>query len=787
MTLDSDPALPAADNGRSLGRSVLRREDRRLLLGTGRFVDDVDLAGQLWLRVVRSTVAHARISSIDIQAARACPGVRLVLTAADLCELSHVPVEPAGYHALFPDLDGYAHPVLAIDRVLYVGQPVAAIVADTQYLAEDAAEAVVVDYEPLAPVLDPVAAVEAASIHPGLPNEGAFFERSYGNVDEAFRTARWHVSFDISIGRQTGVPMECRGFLVEPDSGRGQLSMWGAVHVHDSRELLAEILRIPKSAIHMRTCDIGGNFGVRGGVFPEYVLVAHAARLLDRPIKWIEDRLEHLVSVSHAREQMHHIEAAFDEEARLLGLKDEIWHNHGAYFRQSEPLVSDITAGVVGGPYRVPAYRCRLHAVMTNKTPLSAYRAPGRFETTVARERLLDVAAKQIGVSICDIRRINLLTEADLPWEPGVDIAFESFRFDSGDVLQHFDEALAAAGFASWQAEATLLRSEGRRVGNGIGVFLDKAGLGIYETGAVNIDPSGRIEVLSGSQSVGQGVETVLAQIVGDVLEVAPETIDVKCADSDLVPDGVGSWSSRSTVIGGGAARKAALKVVQRALALTSELFEIAVEDLEYREGRVSVRGSRERSLTLFEIANRWDGPTASRAGREPGLRASATYVESHMNYPFGVTVAQVEIDPETGSHVIRRLFTSTEAGRVINPAMTVGQIVGAVAQGVGGTLFEELKYDANGQPLAASLMDYLVPGACEIPEVELLVTESAPTADNPFGAKGIGEVGLIGVGAAIAGAIDDALGGVALVDHLPVHSEALWTLATSAVATANP
>ncbi len=309
-------------------------------------------------------------------------------------------------------------------------------------------------------------------------------------------------------------------------------------------------------------------------------------------------------------------------------------------------------------------------------------------------------------------------------------------------------------------------------------MLLDKAGLGVYETGSVDVDPSGRIRVLSGSQSVGQGVETVLAQIVADVLEVAPESIDVKCGDTDLVPDGVGSWSSRSTVIGGGAARNAALKVIERARALAGELLEVAEEDLEYSHGHLMIRGSADRTISLAEIAKRWTGSTARRAGQEPGLRASATYIETHMNYPFGVTLAQVEVDPETGSHLIRRLFTSTEAGRVINPAMTLGQIVGAAAQGVGGALFEELVYDDAGQPLATSLMDYLVPGACEVPDVELLVTESAPTADNPFGAKGIGEVGLIGVGAAIAGAIDEALGDGAFVDRLPVSPEMLWELA---------
>lgn len=760
---------------RYVGQPVRRREDARLLRGDARFVDDVDIHGQLYMSVVRSSEAHARVVSVDASAARRSPGVRLVITADDID--AEVPLEQIGYHEVYPQIDDYLHPVFAADRVRYVGQPVAAVIADTPYLAEDAAGLVEVTYDLLPPVLDPQYALtdEAEPLFEGQSNEAVRIVKAYGDVASAFKKAAHVVEGRYVVGRHSGVPMETRGCIAEPDRGRKQLFMWGPVHTHDCQRLIAQVLELPLADLRMKHVDIGGNFGVKGGVFPEYVMVGWAAMRLGRPVKWTEDRLEHMVANAHAREQVHEMAAAFDANGVLLALKDEIWHNHGAFIRQAEPLVSDITVGMVPGPYRVPAYDGLLHVVVSNKTPLSAYRAPGRYEGTFARERLLDLAAEQIGISQVEIRRRNLLTEADLPFVPGMDICFEPYHFDSGDVVDHLDKALESAGFDEWQREAAELRAQGRLVGNGIGMLMDKAGLGLYETSAIDVDASGRIRVRTGASSVGQGIETVLAQIVAEELQVDPELIDVIHGDTELVPEGVGSWSSRSTVLAGGAARQAALDTLAKAKRLASEMLEANVDDLILIDGRIVVSGLEQEGLSLGQIAERWDGWSARLANDEPGLGAQAVYLDEHMNYPYGVTLVQIEIDPATGGHTLRRFLTSTEAGRAINPMTTRGQVIGAAAQGIGGALYEEFLYDESGQPLATSFMDYLLPTSLDVPDVDFFMTEDAPTPNNPFGAKGLGEVGLIAVGAAVAGAIDDAFGEGVRTIKVPVPPETLW------------
>lgn len=764
---------------KSVGTRVLRVEDDRLLRGAGQFADDVDLRGQLWMRVVRSSVAHGRIVSIDIRAAQSLPGVHAVFIGEDLEDLSTIPLEQIGYHDVFPDLDEYGHPVLATDKVNYVGQPVAAVFAEDQYVAEDGAELVLIEYEPLPVILDPRIALEedAPQLVDGHSNEAASFERAYGDLDQAFADADYVIETEFRVGRHSGVSMEGRSTIADYDSGHDRLTVWGPVHTHDNRDILAAMLEMPLTSIRMRQCDIGGNFGSRGGVFPEGVLVPFAARKLERPIKWVEDRTENLVGSGHAREQIHKLQGAFTADGVLLGLRDEIWHNKGGYLRQAAPLLTDITVGMVCGPYRVPAYCGICRAVLTNKTPLSAYRAPGRYECTVARERLLDLAADRVGIDPVEIRRRNLLTETDLPWKPGMEMVGEEFLFDSGDVLKHFNRALDEADYTSWQSEAEELRSQGRAVGTGIGVLMDKAGLGLYETSEVEVDSTGRVRVLTGGSSVGQGIETVLAQIVADELTVSPHDIQVFHGDTDLIPDGVGSWSSRSTVIAGGAARNAARKVVEKAKRIAGRLMEVDFDDLVLKNGQIRVAGAPNRSMSLGEIAAAWDGWTARLAGDEPGLGAKDIYRETHMNYPYGVTAVQIEIDSKTGTHQLRRFFTSCEAGRVINPQTTAGQVIGAAAQGIGGALFEEFTYDEYGQPLATSFIEYLIPTANEVPPMDLYVSEDAPTPDNPFGAKGIGEVGLIAVGAAVAGAVADAVGDAHAVNSLPLSPAILHQL----------
>ncbi|TWP32668.1 xanthine dehydrogenase family protein molybdopterin-binding subunit [Leekyejoonella antrihumi] len=760
---------------RYIGQPRRRREDPRLLRGEATYVDDVDVYGQVFLSVVRSSEAHARILSVDVEEARRAPGVRLVMTADDISAV--VPLEDIGYHEVYPQIDDYRHPVFASDRVRYVGQPVAAVVADTPYLAEDAANLVAITYDHLAPVLDPQEAMAEATdpLFVGLANEAVRIEKTYGDVEQAISQAAHVVRGRYDVGRHSGVPMETRGCVAEPDRGRKQLFMWGPVHTHDCQRLIAKVLGLPLADLRMKHADIGGNFGVKGGVFPEYIMVGWAALRLGRPVKWTEDRLEHMVATSHAREQIHELAAAFDSEGRILALTDEIWVNHGAFLRQAEPLCSDITVGMVPGPYRVPSYKGVLHAVVTNKTPSGAYRAPGRYECTFARERLLDQAADELDISRVEIRRRNLLTHTDLPFEPGMDICFEPYHFDSGDVVDHLEKTLASTDFSAWESEAIELRAQGRLVGNGIGILMDKAGLGMYETGAVDVDESGRVRVRTGASSMGQGIETVLAQIVGEELQIDPDLIDVVHGDTELVPEGVGSWSSRSTVLAGGAARQAALDTIEKAKRLAATMLEANVEDLVLEDGRIVVIGATNQGCSLGEIAAQWDGWSARLAGDEPGLGAKAVYVDAHMNYPYGVTLVQIEVDPATGGHTLRRFLTSTEAGCAINPMTTRGQVIGAAAQGIGGALFEEFSYDESGQPLATSFMDYLLPGAQNVPDIEFFMTEDAPTPNNPFGAKGLGEVGLIAVGAAVAGAIDDAFRDSVQTTKVPVTPENLW------------
>lgn len=769
--------MTLVDGERYVGRSILRLEDDRLLRGSGTFVDDVDVPGQLWLRIVRSQLAHARIVRVDATAARSAPGVVAVLTGEDVADVEPIPLrlDWPGY-----ELEPFLQPVLAREHVRYVGEPVAVVVAQTPYAAEDAAELVDVELEPLPVVLDAREGIAdgAPALREGRTNEVVLMQKGYGDVNAAFRNAAHVVRAEFTTGRHTGVPMETRGLVADYDPGRGRMTIWGATLVtHYHRRVLSRLLGLSLNQIEYRPTDSGGSFGVRGDFFPEDYLVAYLAYTLGEPVKWTEDRAEHLVATNHARQQRYEIEGAFDEEGRLLGLRTEVWHDKGAYLRPTGVTVAEITLGILPGPYRLPSYEAKLHVVTTNKTPIGAYRAPGRYQTTFVRERLLDIAAAKIGLDPITIRRRNLVAPAEIPWEPGLVYAGESFLLDSGDFTGMLEKSLDAAGFDDWQEEASRLRGEGRLVGNGIGYWIDKSGLGVYETAGIDVDPSGKIRVLTGGASTGQGIETVMAQIAADALSVPPSQIEVVYGDTNLIPDGVGSWSSRSTVIGGSAVREAAIATVEKARRLASEFLEVAEDDLVVVEGRVFVQGSPLGGLTFGELAARNDTLTAARLGEEPGLGARRIYVDKHMNYPYGVNLAQVEIDPETGHVEVRRAFCSAECGKAINPMLVAGQVAGGIAQGLGGALLEEFVYDEDGSPRATSFMDYLLPTALEVPPIQTLLLEDAPTPTNPLGAKGMGEAGIIGMGAAIGNAIDDALQRPDTVHSLPVTPERMLAL----------
>ena len=759
-----------------VGKRIRRLEDRRLLRGLGHFVDDVNRTGQLWMRVVRATVAHARIVHVRTDEALALPGVELALTGEDLAWAAPIPVRTRSEH----QLDDFLQPVLARDRVRYVGEPVAVVLAEDPYLAEDAAEIVEVKYEGLPVALDPREAIEedAPRLRDGAGNEAATLSMGYGAVEEAFRGAARVVETEVSVGRHSGVPLETRGLVAEYDAGSDHLTIWGATKVpHFNRRVLSQMLGMPLYRISMKKSDAGGGFGVRGEFYPEDFLVPYLSRETRRPVKWVEDRAENLVAANHSREQVHRIEAAFDEEHRLLGLRDEVWHDNGAYIRTHGVIVPDLTLAMLPGPYRVPAYEGTAHVALTNKTPCGTYRGPGRYESTFAREHLLDVAAAELGVDRLELRRINLLDPEEIPHTRPLSTLGTDVVLDAGDYKGLLDKALRHSGFEDWEKETQELRARGRLVGTGVGYFLEKSGLGPYEEAIVEVDPTGSVRVITGGASLGQGIETVLAQIAADQLSVPPEEIEVVHTDTDLLPDGVGSWASRSTVVGGSAVMLAAKATAEKALRVAAELLEASTGDLHLEASRVRVAGSSEKSVSLGEIAAACEPHGHALEDEAPGLGARRTFSVDHMTYPYGVHLAQVEVDPETGGVEILRYFVAYEVGRAVNPTLVEGQLIGGAAQGLGGALLEEFRYDEAGQPLAATFIDYMQPTAAEVPHVQTLICEDAPSPDNPLGVKGAGEGGTVGCGAAITSAIEDALGMPGTVSALPASPNRIRAL----------
>ncbi|HEX9554716.1 MAG TPA: xanthine dehydrogenase family protein molybdopterin-binding subunit [Streptosporangiaceae bacterium] len=774
-----------------VGSRVGRLEDPRLLTGAGRFADDEDRPGQLWMRVVRSQVAHAMLGAVDTSGALALDGIRAVLTAADV-SLPPIPVRVSPDPS---DLLAYLQPVLAQGRVRYVGEPVAVVVADDPYQAEDGADLVAIDYAELAPVRDARAACGAGApqLFHRLPNEVAVVTASFGDVAAAFRDAAHVVELDVVIGRQTAVPIEPRSLLAEWDEAGQSLDVWGATKVpHFNRRVIAEVLGIPPAQVRMHWCDAGGGFGVRGELYPEDILVAYLARLLGRPVKWTEDRAEHLVAVNHSRDQAHRIAGAFDSGGRLLAIRDEIWHDNGAYIRTHGLTVPELTVSMLPGPYRMASFEATAHVAVTNKTPCGTYRAPGRYEGTFARERMLDTAASVLGIDPVELRRRNLLGPGELPCDRSMRALGTDVVLDEGDYPGLLERAMTESGYLSWVQEARERRCASRLVGTGMAVFLEKSGLGPYEVAEVQVDHAGRVQVTVGGTSLGQGIETVLAQIAADVLGVCLDNVRVIAGDTEMLGDGVGSWASRSTVVGGSAVLRAAEATGALARQAAAVLLGAGDAELRLAGGRVNLASAAQAgsqgqpgerggpaavSVTLGEIAAALaDRPAGTDLPPGP-LGARREFSVDHMTYPYGVHLAQVEIDPGTGAIRVLRYFVAYEVGHAINPATVEGQLVGGALQGIGGALFEEVAYSPEGQPLTASLIDYLLPSAHEAPDVGTLVTEDYPSRSNPLGAKGAGEGGITAVGAAIASAVGDALGTPSVPTRLPITPERVCQL----------
>ena len=753
-----------------IGRSVLRLEDPPLVAGAGRFAGDISFPHQLHMRVVRSSHAHGNIVSIDTAAARAMPGVVAVWTSADIVDLPPIDFR----EGRIPALEPWRQPVLAREKVRYVGEPVAAVFAHDPYAAEDAADLVTMEIEELPVLL--AADAEPGEFVPGRNTEVAVFRQGYGDVDAALRAAPVIVELELATGRHSGVPLEARGGIGRYDASRGILELHGAAKVpHRNRDLLSRMLNLPPSSIHVHESHVGGGFGIRGELYPEDVLICVGAMRLRRPVKWIEDRREHLVAANHSRQQLHRIRAAVDTEGGILAIDDLYFHDQGAYLRTHAARVVHMTGGILPGPYRVPAYRSTGHFRLTNKTPAATYRAPARFETTFVRERLVDAVAQRLGMDANDVRRRNAIAPDEMPYHRPLEVIGEEIEHDSGDYVGLLDELTAALDWEKLKSELARRRAAGEAVGAGFAMFVEKSGLGPADGVRIEVDNAGMVELITGGASIGQGFETVMAQVCAETLGVDYRRVRVTHGQTDRIAYGIGAHASRATVMTASATRNAALKLREKALDMAAELMQARTDALDILDGRVVRKDAPQgASMTLGEIADHL-APTSKTLGeRAPGLCAEGWFRTAHQVYPYGIHFAVVQVDRETGGVAVERYVIAYDIGRAINPALVEGQIVGGFAQGLGGALMEEFTFNERGDPLATTFADYLMPSVRETPAVDVILREDYRSPLNPLGIKGAGESGITGVGAAIASAIDDAIGLPGAVTALPVTPQRL-------------
>ena len=544
------------------------------------------------------------------------------------------------------------------------------------------------------------------------------------------------------------------------------------------------MLGLSPSSVHLHEGHTGGGFGVRGELYPEDVLACLGALRLNRPVKWIEDRREHLIAANHSRQQHYRVRAAVDRDGRLLAIDGEFFHDQGAYVRTHAATVPDLAATMMLGPYRVAAYRMVGRIRLTNKTPCGTYRAPGRYESTFVRERLMDAVAARLGIDPIEIRRRNLIAAREMPYARPLDTLGTEMTYDSGDYAGLLDKALSAIGWEKLREDLKRRRASGEAVGVGLAMFVEKSGLGPFDMVRASIDTGGNVEIVTGATSVGQGMETVIAQICADALGVDYRRVRVVHGQTDRIAYGMGTFASRVTVMTGEATRIAAAKLRGKAIAAAAGLLQTPGPTLDVIDGMVVRKNAAQGpSISLGDVARALNPGSKLVGEANPGLTAEGLFEQQHMNYPYGIHIAVVRVDRDTGAPAVERFFVAYDIGKAVNPMLVDGQIAGGVAQGIGGALFEEFLYDARGEPLCVNFADYLMPTAREIPPIEVMITEDAPSPLNSLGVKGAGEGGANAAGAAIAAAIDDALARPGAVTELPVTPQRLHNILRAAAA----
>jgi carbon-monoxide dehydrogenase large subunit len=753
-----------------VGQNVKRKEDYRLLTGTGRFVGDIRLDNMAEAAILRSTYAHAKIINIDISKAKECEGVIDIVLASDLegkvkpfTEFTEFTLPPTLEQEIKPTIRKNPEPMLAKDKVTFVGQAVAIVVAKNRYVAEDALALIKVKYEPLPILTDPYEAKKenAPIIHPELKtNIQSHFEVKVGHIENAFSQADHTLKARLKTPRVSGNPLETRGVVAEYEERSNQLQVWSSTQVpYMVRSYISKLVDLVEDNIRVIAPDVGGGFGPKCAVYPEEIVIPYLAMKHKRPVKWIEDRLEHMQSTRHSRDQVHDVEVAFKSDGTILALKDHFLLDNGAH-NSFALCCAYNSAAHLRGMYKIPNYNIVGEIVLTNKTPNVPYRGAGRPEAVFVMDRLIYMIADKLNMDPVDVSHKNLIQPDEMPYD--TDIFYRdgtNMVLENGDYPEGLKQALNIVGYEQFRKEQIEERTKGRYIGIGFSSYIEGTGIGPHEGAVVRVDSSGHILAYVGSSPHGQSHETTLSQICADEFGVSPDQVTVKAGDTSLLPYGVGTFASRGAVTAGSAVHVASKRLREKFLAIAGEMLEVAPNDLEMKEGKVYPKALPSKHVTLREIAlAAKPGPRCKVPdGMEPGASVTHYFVPPTVTFSSGFHVAIVEVDKKSGFVNILRYIVIHDCGRVLNPMIVDGQIQGGVAQGIGGALYEEIIYDENGQLITGTYMDYLIPTAMEVPVVEMGHQEFL-SPRNPIGVKGVGEGGAICPPSSIANAVCDAM-----------------------------
>jgi carbon-monoxide dehydrogenase large subunit len=764
---------------RYIGKPLKRKEDPRLIQGLSHYADDLQPAGLLHMSIVRSPYAHGRIRAMDTGKAATAPGVVAVLTAEDL----RGAIGPVPCAASLPDMKMALRSVLASERVCFVGEPVAVVVATDRYQAADAAALVEVDYEAMTPVVDPLKAMAkgAPVIHPQYKDNIAFrWELEGGDVKGAFKHADRVVRQRMTNQRLIPVAMETRGVVADYKVGEKRLTVWSSTQIpHLLRTQLALMLNVPEYSVQVITPEVGGGFGSKLNVYAEEALVAHAAMRLGKPVKWIESRRENFQSAIHGRDLIADMEVAVKRDGTILGLRCKIVADLGAYYQLLTPLIPTMTALMIAGCYRIPAARVEIAGVFTNKMATDAYRGAGRPEATYFIERAVDLVAAELKKDPVEVRRKNFPQPKEFPYATPTGVVY-----DSANYQRSLDLALKKSGYKALRKTQANMRRKGKYIGIGLSTYVEICAMGPssampaggWESATVRVEPTGKVTVLTGASPHGQGQETSFSQIAADMLGVEPDDVNVVHGDTSAVPYGIGTFGSRATAVGGSAVYNSLEKVRNKLAQIAGHLIGEDPRKLVFSGGRISVKNSK-KSIAFGEAVGAAYVAKTLPAGVEPGLDATSFFEPTNFTFPFGAHVCVVEVDAETGDVRIEKYVAVDDCGNVINPLLVEGQVHGGIVQSVGQALLEEAVYDEQGQLITGELTDYAIPRAWDVPRLETARTVT-PSPVNPMGVKGVGEAGTIGATPAIANAVVDALApfGARHVD-LPLKRERIWQL----------